>query len=101
MPKTEQLFKLLGFAQRARKLTLGMSATTAALKKRHAKVVIIALDTSGKIGDKVDKLAKMTKTPVFHYGKKEGFGLLFGRRKVGIMSLTDSEFAKAIVNILQ
>lgn len=101
MSKTEQAQKVLGFAQRARKLLVGMNAAESAIRSGRARVVIIASDTSRNTESKIRELASMRHIPVFRCGTKDELGQLLGRKEVGIIGIADKNFANSIRQILE
>lgn len=101
MTETDQLYKILGFANRARRLTLGMSATMSSLIKNKAKTILLASDISENAGGKIKFAAEQKNIPVYTCGSKTDFGRLFDRREVGIVGIVDAEFAKSIAKILK
>jgi ribosomal protein L7Ae-like RNA K-turn-binding protein len=100
MPKTEQLLKILGFANRAGKLRLGMSSNLQTLAKGQAGAIILAEDSSGHVQSKIKSAACARRVPVYQFGNKARFGELFGRKEAGVIAVIDSGFAKAIFEIL-
>ena len=96
MSEHDQVLKLLGFANRARKLTLGMTATCSALRKHRLHLLILATDLSR--GSEATLRSEIGKTGIrtLQFGTKELFGSCLGRTGVGIIGVTDSEFAKGI-----
>jgi len=100
MEKTEQLLKILGFANRAGKLRLGMSSNLQALAKGRACAIIFAEDSSENAQSKIKSAASAKRVPIYRFGNKARFGELFGRNEVAIIGIVDSGFAKAIFEIL-
>ena len=100
MEKTEKVLKILGFAYRARKLTIGMSATVGSIKSRKAHAVILASDVSDNAGSKIRSAAETIGLPVHRIGTKDDFGRLFGRGDVAIIGVTGRTFAKSVSEIL-
>lgn len=101
MREINGLIKLLGFADRARKLSFGMSATLKALQKGKAHGVILALDVSANTKVKIEHTAKLKKVSVIHCGSKNDFGQRFGREELGVIGILDASFARAIKSIFE
>ena len=99
MPK-DDVIKILGFANRARKLTLGMTSTLRSYKMGKVSLVLLASDLSENASQKI-KASLETKIPIMNYGTKDLFGQAFGRREVGIVGVTDPQFAKSIQGCLK
>lgn len=100
MQNDEQIFKMLGFANRARKLTFGMSATLQALKRGKIQYIIMASDVSDNAQRKISSAIVRGKTPIHKFSNKMKLGEFFGRTEIGILGIVDAGFAKSIKNIL-
>ncbi|RMF63912.1 MAG: hypothetical protein D6743_10035 [Calditrichaeota bacterium] len=100
MTKTDKALQILRFAYRARKITLGMTATRAGLKKRKVKAVLLASDLSPHAKNKVASEAAGQGLPVLGIASKAQLGELFGRDEVGIVGILDAQFARAMREIL-
>lgn len=101
MTKSDEIFKLLGFAHRARKLTLGMTSTLRSLKKGRTQLLILAFDVSDNVQSKIRLAAKENRVAILTYGTKDAFGQLFGRNEVGIIGVDDAGFAGSLQEILR
>lgn len=101
MVDDEKLFKLLGFAHRARKLTLGQTSTLRSLAKGRMKAIILASDVSENSESKIKSTAVHRKVAVLTGSTKAEFGRLFGRDEVGIIGILDASFAKSVTDILR
>lgn len=66
------LFDLLGFAKKAKKIVCGMSNCLNAVKKRKAKLVIIAKD-AGVSRKKLLKECELNGVPLLEFGTREQF----------------------------
>ncbi|MFQ5602671.1 MAG: L7Ae/L30e/S12e/Gadd45 family ribosomal protein [bacterium] len=100
MEKINRLTKILGFANRARKLTLGMSATQKGLQRGKIYLVILAEDLSPNAAMKIHELTEPLNIAVFPCSTKNELGKLFGRNEVGIVGVGDTQFAKSIREIM-
>jgi ribosomal protein L7Ae-like RNA K-turn-binding protein len=94
------LFKILGFAYRAQKISIGMTSTVGALKRKQIRLIILAEDLSANAGRKIELLVAETVIPVYRVGSKADWGQLFNRTDVGILGISDTNFAKSIKKIL-
>ncbi len=74
MNEFEQTLKMLGFAHRARKLSLGMTSTLSLLKKGKTCAIILASDVSQNADRKFQTLAVQGRVPIFRCGTKSQFG---------------------------
>jgi predicted RNA-binding protein YlxR (DUF448 family) len=89
---TPDVLKLLGFARRAGKVRIGKTSALKAIERGESRLVIVANDVSEKLirelkNEKYMRLASVD---------KEGLGQVMGRSEVGILVITDPEFAKSI-----
>ncbi len=99
MQEPDKVLKILGFANRARKLTLGMTATVSALKRGGLKLIILAEDCSENTQSKI-QLHNRHNLQVLEYSNKENLGLFFGRGEVGIIGIQDQDFAKSLKKLI-
>ncbi len=100
MEEIDRLLKILGFAQRARKLSHGMDAALQAIMKGKAKVVLLATDLSENTRQKIESAALSFKVPIRTCGSKAAYGRALGREETGIIAVIDAMFAKSIIEIL-
>ncbi len=98
MPKSDFVFKMLGFANRARKITLGMQATLQGMRKKRVHVVLLASDLAGNSAEQIRKAGKGNALRTF--STKEELSRFFGRRDPGIIGILDREMARSIINEL-
>jgi ribosomal protein L7Ae-like RNA K-turn-binding protein len=91
---------MLGFAQRARKLTLGMDATLQALRRNKAYAIIISEDLAENARKKITLALEQGNVPHYVCGSKAAFARALARNEVGIIGILDDSFAKSISNIL-
>ncbi len=99
MNEFDRVLKILGFAQRARKLTLGMEATLQAIRKNKVRAVILAEDLSENARHKI-AAAKPASVPQYVFGSKSAFAGALGRGETGIIGIMDDTFARSIFEIV-
>lgn len=92
------LTSMLGFAQKAGKLSSGNVAVLNAVNKNKAKLVIIAEDISDNSIDKLGEKCKMNKIPIIIFGTKDSLGHYIGKELRAVVSVNDQNFAKSILN---
>ncbi len=97
----DKLFKMLGFANRAGKVTLGMTSTIGNLRKRKVQTLILATDLADNAEFTIKSNARNQNVPIFTCCTKDEFGQLFGRNEIGIIGIIDANFAKSINKILK
>ena len=92
----EKLRALLGFARKAGKLAVGTAAAEESIKRKRAKLVLVASDISQKslkemrfLGDKFNIPVAVTELGI------DGITQSIGT-KAGILSVEDEGFAKAL-----
>ena len=88
---------MLGFAQRARKLSSGAVAVLSAIEKNKAKLVIIANDISDNSIGKIRDKCKHKKIPMIKFAEKETLGHYIGKELRAVISVNDQNFAKSIL----
>ncbi len=99
MPDDEKINKLLGFANRARRLTLGMHATLSGIHKKKIYLVLMANDLGKNSESKIiNEIPNVV--PVYKFSSKEQLSRLFGRKELGIVGVADQSFATSIKKIL-
>ena len=92
---TEPL-KLLGFAHRARKLVIGTTGVLTSLRRGTAKAVVLAADLSRHSLEKMVRQAEHSRVPWIKLSSKRELGQALGRNEVGVVAITDAQFAEAI-----
>ena len=100
MIENESFLKIIGFANRAHKLTLGATATSVALQKRQLVLIIIAEDLSRNAFSKIQSGLEHNRIPVITLGTKRDWGHFFGRSELGIVGIKDANFSKSLQKML-
>jgi len=96
MVQAEKALRILGFAHRARKLSLGTSATLAGIMSRKVQSVVLALDLSENTRSKIEKAARLQRIPIYCFGKKGEFGHFFKCKDVGVIGVLDKSFSQGV-----
>lgn len=91
---------MLGLANRARKLALGMSAAIGSLKKKRCKLIILAHDIAANAERKITAEALDAGVDIVRSGNKDALGRAFGRKEVAIIAVEDAGFAQSLKEIL-
>ena len=94
------LLKMMGFARRAHKLSIGTTATIGALKKKQIFLVIVAEDLSDNAYRKIQQNIQNKEVAVYRYGTKADWGRFFNRTELGVLGISDTNFSKPIKKIL-
>jgi len=96
MDQTNKIQSLVGLARRAGKVNLGQQAVEAAIKKKQAKLIVLAKDSAQNTKEQFQTLAKNTKIDIFEIGIKSEWGKLFGRETLAVLAVMHHGFARAI-----
>ena len=106
--KAEQgVYTLLGFAQKAGKLTGGGEAVALALSKGQVQMVLLAADLSENSKKKFAKTWQQLpkglsgKVVIWQFGSKEKLGQAAGKPPRGIWAVGDENFAKGLQSKLE
>ena len=93
----EKLLSLLGIATRAGKTAMGFDAAADVMKKGRAFLLVLANDLSERTERTIRQTAEQTQTPVVPSGfDMDSLGRAVGRKKTGIIAISDSGFAQTI-----
>lgn len=96
MIQSDKIFSLAGLARRAGKVAVGAQAVEAVIKKKKAKLVILAEDTAPNTRDHFLFLMATFERKFIVYGKKDDWGKLFAKESVAVLAILHDQFAKAI-----
>ncbi len=91
-----KIINLLGLAQRAGKLTSGDFIVEKSIKKRDAKLVFLAIDTSINNEKKFKELTTACGVPVIQVLTKEQLGQAIGKEMRVVVAVEDDGFARAM-----
>ncbi|WP_085832759.1 L7Ae/L30e/S12e/Gadd45 family ribosomal protein [Clostridium merdae] len=96
---TNRVLSLLGIARRAGRLSLGHDAVDEALKKREAKLIVLAQDVSARTATHAQKAAQQAEVPclILADGMDE-IGMAIGK-KIGVIAVNDQGFAKRLTEL--
>ncbi len=98
---SDKVYKYLGFAARARKLSVGATATEQAIKKSKAKLVIIGKEVGENSKAKLRPLCEKNNLKLIIYGSCEALSKATGREDKGIFAVEDENLAKAIIETIE
>ncbi|MDI9567437.1 MAG: ribosomal L7Ae/L30e/S12e/Gadd45 family protein [Bacillota bacterium] len=91
---------LLGFAQRAGKVVSGQVACERAIKKRKARLVLIAIDATANTRDDFVGLCCRYAIPYRTWGLKEELGKAIGKPARAVVALLDRHFATQLQGLI-
>jgi ribosomal protein L7Ae-like RNA K-turn-binding protein len=93
------VLSLLGIARRAGRLSLGHDAVDEALKKREAKLIILAQDVSVRTATHAQKAAEQAGVPWLALADSmQEIGVALGK-KAGVIAVNDQGFAKRLTEL--
>lgn len=93
---------LIGLARRAGKLTAGQEACAEAAKEKQACLLLAAADVSERTYRNLARAAQQAEIPVLRlaFGMEE-VSRACGRKKTGVLAVTDQGFASALLRELE
>ncbi len=98
----DYLTNLLGMARKSSSFIAGSNAVLDALTRRTAlAVVLLAVDISPQIGEKVRRKAEFNKIKVVDLFDKAELGRILGRAERSVVGLPDGKLADAFLKDLQ
>jgi ribosomal protein L7Ae-like RNA K-turn-binding protein len=87
---------LLGFAARARSVTVGSRETRAGLHRGQVKLVLLAEDGSPRDRERLARIALEQGVLTMIAGTREELGSWIGRGLISVAGITDSGLARSI-----
>ena len=96
MIQPDKIFSLTGLARRAGKLAIGAQAVEAAIKKKQARLVILAEDSAPNTREHFENLISKFERKLLVYGKKDNWGQLFAKENTAVIAILNDNFAKVI-----
>ncbi len=107
LPSEQGIYTLLGFAQKAGRLTSGNDAVRLQLAKGGVRLVLLAQDLSENSREdflkNFERLPRRTRdvVDVWLFGRKDELGLAAGKAARGIWALSDENFAGGMISKLE
>lgn len=99
--KQNKVLSLLGLAARSRNVVSGEFATENAVKEGKAKLVLVAEDASDNTKKLFTNKCTYYHVPLVFYGEKEALGHAMGKEVRSSLAITDSGFAKALMEQME
>lgn len=97
---TEKLIGMLHLSKKAGKLIFGSEPSANAVRGGRAHVVIMAEDASERTKKLMRNKCNSFSVPLFEIGTAQYLGEKFGKCDISVLSVSDENFAKAILKIL-
>lgn len=92
----DKILSLLGLAKKAGKLKSGEYCVEEEVKKRKAKLVIVACDASDNTKKSYSDMCSYKNVPIIFYADKDSLGKCIGCEERAAVVLTDEGFANAV-----
>ncbi len=99
-PGTTDVLGLLGLAQRAGQLTVGVEITRKALSAGEVRLVLLAEDASPRQIERVRVLAGHRGVPVAGLRSQDMLGRALGKGPVSAVGVTGRSFARRLLDLL-
>ena len=84
---------------RARKLTLGLTATLKSMDEHKMSLLVLAADIGDNARSKIETSATRHHVAVRVLGTKDELGRCFGRNEVGVVGVEDPGFANSLKDL--
>lgn len=95
------IMALLGLATRSRNVVSGEFSTEKAVKESKAALVIVGQDASDNTKKMFTNMCIFYHVPLYIFATKEELGHAMGKEMRASLAITDSGFAKAIIEKLE
>ena len=94
------IYNLLHLAKKAGKLKTGLDETEREIRNKKVKLVLLARDIGINSYERITKLCKRDKIDYFKFSDKKSIGMQFGKRDLGILCISEKNFSKGIIKLL-
>jgi ribosomal protein L7Ae-like RNA K-turn-binding protein len=91
--------QLLHMSRKAGKLVIGIDNVERAINQHRCKLIIVAEDLAKNSYEKLERLLN-TKSKIIRVGTKKLYGQAFDALEIGILCITDKNFAAGIEKML-
>lgn len=93
----DKVLSLIGLSKKAGKLKSGEFSVEEEIKKRKAKLVVVALDASDNTKKKYKDMCSFRNIPIYLYSEKTTLGKWLGSEERAAVAITDDGFARSII----
>lgn len=93
----QKILTMLGFAQKAHKVSSGDANVKAMLQQKRVHLLVIAADVSDKVIQKWQQRAEQDKIPYVVLSSKRVLGLAVGQSPRSVLAVLDQKFAETIL----
>ncbi|MBX5437775.1 MAG: ribosomal L7Ae/L30e/S12e/Gadd45 family protein [Alicyclobacillaceae bacterium] len=87
----------IGLAVRARRAAVGSDAALAAIRRREAKLVVLAADAGGNARKKYSDKCAFYHIPLLEAFDRDSLGRACGRSQAAVVAVTDPGFAASVM----
>ncbi|HHX77131.1 MAG TPA: 50S ribosomal protein L7ae [Firmicutes bacterium] len=101
MITNNDILNFLGLARRAGKLVLGREQCLAAVRKKKAKLVVLAGNAAYLTRKEFTDKCRYYGVPLFETGTKEEIGKALGKQPLSVIAFIDESFAAGLLKRLQ
>lgn len=99
MVKKNEALAILGLARRAGRLVVGAEESRRAIRKRVARVVVIADDAAPGQREKILRASRVSGVPVLRQASGAALGGAVGRAPVTAVAVTDVELSSKLLGL--
>ena len=92
-----KIYGLIGLARRAAKISFGTESSMDSIKKRKAKLVIVAEDAADRTKKNFKIECEKNKLPIRIFGTIESLSTAIGQRNKAVITINDENFSKEII----
>lgn len=96
-----KVYSLIGFAQRAGKISSGTMAAKTSLLRHRARVLVVSEDISGKTRESLVATCRKQKIPCITLGNKEDLGTCVGKAYRVALTVNDEDMGEAIIKAVK
>jgi len=96
----DKVKSLLRLANKGRMLVIGKTAVLILINRKRASLILLAIDASQKLKQKIELECRRMSIPIYIFGNKSELGELCGRDSVAVLAISDRNLANAIKNEL-
>ncbi|MDD6920292.1 MAG: ribosomal L7Ae/L30e/S12e/Gadd45 family protein [Eubacteriales bacterium] len=96
--KNNKIDSYIGFARKSNKLALGTEACISKMKAGKIRILVVSEDVSADTKNKLESVAKTTKTKIVFYGDSIETGKIAGNQGSVAYGVMDDNLSEAIYN---
>ena len=97
---SKDLRQYLGLGQRAGQVVSGDCIVRAKIRKREARLIIVAADAASHTLRDFQRFTRGTGIPVVNFGRKAELGAALGRPPRAVVAVLDEHLSGRILNVI-